>query len=112
MRNKKEPRWKLDSQWAVDTDDYNWVLYIRGVRKDGTPGDWTPKSYYPTAAILLEDLYQKLSRTEQTKLALIPHLEYLSKRVQAMAARLYDQLSAEVWSGLHRPSAAHRRKTA
>jgi hypothetical protein len=111
-RNPKDPRWKLDSQWGVDTNDYNWILYFRRKKIDGSPGKWKATGYYPTAAMLLENLYQKLSMTEPNNLALLTHLEYLCKRVEGLAERLYTQLNAEVWSGLHRPAAGLGRKTA
>jgi hypothetical protein len=100
----KDPRWKLDSEWAVDTDDYNWILYKRRNKKDGSPGLWKSKGFYPSDVLLFESLYRKLTRTEPKNLDLCSHVEYISERVQASAARLSDQLSADVWSGLKRPS--------
>ena len=100
----KNPRWKLDDEWAVDTDDFNWILYRRGLRKDGKPGKWNAKGYYPSDVLLFESLYRKMTRTEPKNLDLCLHVEYISKRVQASAARLSDQLKADIWSGLKRPA--------
>ena len=104
-RIDKNPRWKLDDTWAVDVDAYNFILYSRGKNKDGLPTKWNAKGFYPTAQMLLSDLYEKLSRTEDTGLPLLEHLKCLSERVQATATHLNNQINAEVWSGLHRPPA-------
>jgi hypothetical protein len=100
----KDPRWKLDTEWAVDTDDYNWVLYHRATKKDGTPGLWNAKGFYPSDVQLFESLYRKLTRTEPKNLDLCSHVEYISRRVQASSTRLSEQLSADIWSGLKRPA--------
>jgi hypothetical protein len=103
-RIPKDPRWKLDDEWAVDTDDYNWIIYKRGVLIDGTPGQWKAKGYYPSDVMLFESLYLKLSRTEPKNADLCKHVESISRRVQASAARLSEQLKQDIWSGLKRPA--------
>ena len=110
--NVKDPRWKLDNEWAVDTDDFNWVLYRRSLKPDGTYSKWQAKGYYPSDVMLFESLYRKLTRTEPKNPDLCKHVESISERVQAAAARLSDQLKADIWSGIKRPVRARGRSAA
>jgi len=106
MRKKtKNPSWGLDNQWSVDTDPYNWILYKRGPKKDGSPGNWNPAGNYATVDKLLMSLYHQLTRLEPQDKDLVKHLEACYERVQALAARLSDELNQMAWSHLHRPPA-------
>ncbi len=105
MSNSKTPTWRLNDQWAVDTDPFNWVLYKRGTKRDGSPGIWIPTGYYATADKLLIDLYHQLTRLEPQDKALIRHVESCYERVQELAARLSDELNRMAWASLSRPPA-------
>ena len=94
-KNTKKPTWGLDDQWAVDTDPYNWILYKRGKKKDGSPGTWSPTGYYATADKLLMGLYQHLTRLEPQGKDLVKHLEACYERVRVLAARLSDELNQD-----------------
>lgn len=104
MRTRKEPRWKLDDDWGVDTDEFNWILYKRAILKDGSYGRWNARGYYPNEVQLFESLYQRLVRTEPKNNDLCKHVESISERVLATTAHLSEQLKADIWSGLKRPS--------
>lgn len=104
-KKNKAPTWRLDDHWAVDTDPFNWILYKRGTKKDGSPGKWNPTGYYATAEKLLMSLYHQLTRLEPQDKDLVKHLEAISRHVQAAAARLSDELNQMAWSHLRRPPA-------
>ena len=100
----KNPRWKLDDTWAVDTDPFNVILYKRRYKKDGAAGGWGPAGYYPSFDQLLESLLRKISRTEDTNLPLIQHVEHCYERVTGLSARLSELIHIQAWKGLQRPS--------
>lgn len=93
------PKWILDDQWAVGTDPYNWILY----RKFGKR--WQAAGYYPSAHLLLERLFQKLTRMEGADPDLVMHVKRCFERVQGMADRLSEQLGSDDWKRSTRPSA-------
>ena len=100
-KKNKEPTWYLTENYGCYCDVYNWVLQ----RKSGK--GWKSVGYYPTPEIMLTGLYGKLTRTELADPDLLTHLSTLQERVQAVAARLSDELNRMAWSHLHRPP-AHR----
>ena len=102
-KKTKKPTWRLDDQWSVDTDPYNWILYKRGTKKDGGPGTWNPTGYYATADKLLMGLYHHFTRLEPQDKDLVKHLEACYESVQALAARLSEELNRMDWHSLTQP---------
>lgn len=98
-----KPTWFFDDNWGVSTDAYNWILQHR------TAGAkiWKPKGYYANPEMLLKSLALKLARTEPANPDLVKHLETISDRVQAAAARLNAEAEQFIWRDIRRP-AAHR----
>jgi hypothetical protein len=105
MKNNKAPVWQFDEFWGADTDSFNFILYRRRTKKDGSPGNWKPAGYYRDPEQMFLGMFRKLARTESPDPDLVRHVEAISERVQATAARLSEELNAMAWSGLHRPSA-------
>jgi hypothetical protein len=105
MSKSATPAWILSDEYGVGTDAFNWILYRRSNRKNGTPGDWTPAGYWSTPKTLLLGLYEKLILTEPPDKDLLAHLERQSSAVRAAAARLSDELNRMAWAGLTRPTA-------
>ncbi len=91
-------------------DPFNWILYRRGTKKDGSPGDWKAVGYYATAANLLMGFYHMLTRTEDPNSDLVKHIEACSERVQAAAAALFTELEHWAGVGLTQPPAHPKRK--
>ena len=101
-KKNKKPTWHLIEGYGCSTDAYNWVLQ----KKFGK--GWKPAGYYATPEKMLMGLYRKICRTEPADPDLLIHLNTLQERVQAVAARLSEELNRMVWAGLHRPP-AHRK---
>lgn len=109
-KKNKAPTWRLDDQWAVDTDPFNWILYKRGTKKDGSPGTWNPTGYYATTDKLLMGLYHNLTRLEHQDKDLVKHLEACYERVQAAAAHFSDELNRTAWPSLKQSPPDPRRR--
>ena len=100
-KKNKEPTWHLTEDYRCSTDQYNWVL----LKKSGK--GLKPVGYHPTPEKMLMGPYRKMCRTEPAGFDLLTHLSTQQEGVQAVAARLSDELNAMAWVGLHRPP-AHR----
>jgi predicted component of type VI protein secretion system len=96
-----KPKWILDDRWAIGIDSYNWALLYRASNNKA----WVTKGYYATPEKLFAGLYRKLARMKPQDKDLLRHLERTCEAVEALYQRLSDQLNAEVWSGLTRPTA-------
>jgi hypothetical protein len=59
---RKIPRWILSDRHAVDVDQYQWILYQRIVKKNGSLGGWKAKKFYPRVNQLLEHLMHQTMR--------------------------------------------------
>ncbi len=86
MTKRASPTWLLSKDWGVGTDPYNWILYRKGKKS------WKAAGYYPSAELLLKSFYRKLTRIEPADPDLIRHVDALSRRAQAAAARLFEEL--------------------
>ena len=106
MSNPVIPTWLFDCGWGAGSDHYNWILYRRGLRKDGSAGTWKAVGYYPTPEQLLLSFFHKLTRTEPVDTDLADHVEALARRVTAAAARLCEELNQMPSTSLSR-SPAH-----
>jgi hypothetical protein len=104
VSKSKEPTWRLNDEWGVSVDCYNWVLLRRAKTGKRT---WREAGYYPSAPMLLESFQRKLTRTIDPDPSLIKHLEHCSDVAQGCAARLNEQLESFLWRDLRRPT-AHR----
>ena len=111
--NNKEPLWQFDKFWGADSDPFNFILYRRRAKKDGSPGTWKAAGYYRDPEQMFLGMFRKLARIEPTDSDLASHVEAISERVQTAAARLSEELNRMAWAGLHRPSAhpKQQRKT-
>lgn len=98
-KKNKEPTWQLTAGYGCATDAYNWVL----LKKSGKR--WRSVGYYPTPEKMLMGLYRKICRSDPVNPDLAQHVDAISERVQAAAARLSDELNRMAWSRLHRPPA-------
>ena len=90
MSKSATPTWLLSPDWGVGTDPFNWILY----RKGGTR--WNAVGFYPSPESLLKSLYNKLIRMEPADPDLVRHIEAISRRVEAAAACLYEQIDTRV----------------
>ena len=104
------PSWLLAPEWGVGTDPYNWILYRRSTKKDGSPGNWKAVGYYATADKLLMGFYRKLTRTEDPNSDLVKHVKACSERVQVAAAALSAELEQCTWLGLTPPQRTRKQK--
>ena len=86
MKKNATPEWPLSENWAVGRDSHNWILYHKGKK------NWKAKGFYPSPQALLKSFYRKLTRTEPADPDLILHVSRISRRVEAAAARLYEQI--------------------
>lgn len=91
MSKNTTPKWLLSADWGVSSDPFNWILYERRGER------WIAKGFYPSVESLLRSLYQKLIRTEPADSDLVRHVEAISRRVQACAAALSNQINAVQW---------------
>jgi hypothetical protein len=98
MNKHKQPRWVLDEFWAIDTDHYNFILFKRQASRNGTPGRWAPKRYYPNLQQLFESLARKMIRTEETELPLPEHVNAVCDEVGARLSRFHDQVATYPWA--------------
>jgi len=80
------PEWDLSENWGVGRDSHNWILYHKSKKT------WTAKGYYPSPETLLKSFFRQLTRTESADPDLVRHIESISRRVEAAAARLYGQI--------------------
>ena len=90
MSNHATPKWVLSTEWGIGSDPFNFILY----RKTGDR--WNAKGYYSSVELLLQSLYQKLTRTDPADTDLARHVEVVSERVEACAAALFAHLDAEL----------------
>ena len=82
------PTWHLAEGYGASCDSFNWKL----MKKFGE--SWKTIGFYATPEKMLAGLYRKMCRT--TKPAdpdLLEHVEAISERVQAAAARLSKALN-------------------
>ncbi len=86
MSKNPTPEWTLSDDWAVGRDSYNWILYQKGKKV------WKVKGYYPSVEILLKSFFRKLTRTASADPDLLRQVSRISRRVEAAAARLYEQI--------------------
>jgi hypothetical protein len=100
MNKHKQPRWVLDEHWAIDTDPYNFILFRCQVSRNGTPGRWEPKYFYPNLEQLFESLARKMMQTEETGLPLPEHVIAVCNEVEARLSRFHDQVATYPWSGV------------
>lgn len=101
-KKNRKPTWNLTEGYGCSCDAYNWVL----LKRSGE--GWKLVGYYPTPEKLLMGLYRKMCRNKPAGADLLTHLSTLQERVQAVAARLSEELNQMVWAGLQRPP-AHRK---
>lgn len=98
MKRNKQPRWVLDEHWAIDTDLYNFILCRRQVSRNGAPGRWEPKHFYPNLEQLFESLARKMVRTEETGLPLPEHVNTVFDEVEARLSRFHNQVATYPWA--------------
>ena len=89
MSKSATPKWFLAPTWGVGRDSYNWILY----RKQ--PKQWWPVGFYPSPEMLLKSFYRKMLRTEPADSDLVRHVEAITKLVEGIAARFYEQISTQ-----------------
>ena len=107
MSKANEPTWLLNEEWGASTDSFNWIH----LHRSSGSKFWTAKGYYRDPAQLFLGLIRKLCRTEPADPDLVRHIEAISERARAAAARLSADLNRMAWSGLHRPSAHPKRSS-
>lgn len=90
----RNPYWKLNDYWGVDTDSYNWILYRRADKKDGTMSGWREVGYYPTPEKLLGGLLRKVMRQSEKSPDFI---EYVERHYEALTG-LQDAFYSKVES--------------
>ena len=88
MSKSAFPDWKLNHDFAVSRDTYNWILQSR-------QGDrWRAVSYYQTPELLLKSLHQQVLRTMPANPDLLNHLEIAYKVGETLSDRLSDHIHA------------------
>ena len=102
MTKSANPDWKLNADWGVGRDPFNWILYQRSGKR------WRPKGYYPNPALLLQSLHSKILRTEPLQPDLLQHLETCLGVAQGCAERLAEHIHTHLGSALKMtPQTAH-----
>ena len=100
MSKNPTPEWTLSDDWAVGRDRFNWILYQKAKKV------WKVRGYYPSVEILLKSFFRKLTRTESADPDLLRHVSRISRRVEAAAARLYEQIDTRAAGKGHSVAAA------
>ena len=97
MAKSATPGWKLNAEWAVGTDPYNWILYHRSGKQ------WKAKGFFPTPEMLLKSLLQELMLSEAPQPILEQHVKRCLEVAQAAAASFLDTLDSYPQSVLKAP---------
>ena len=87
MAKSAKPQWRLNDNWAVSTDTYNWILYQRSGMI------WRAVGYYPSPEMMLKSLHRKICRIEPPQPTLEQHVIHCLGLAQAAATRLLDSLA-------------------
>jgi hypothetical protein len=98
MNRHRQPQWVLDEHWAIDTDPYNFILFKRQVSRNGTPGRWAPKHFYPNLQQLFDSLARKMIRMEETGLPLSEHVNAVCDEVEARLSRFHHRVATYPWA--------------
>jgi hypothetical protein len=105
--SKKLPTWYLSDHWAVGRNNYNWILYRRGVDEVGDPTKWKPAGYYRDPQLLLESLHRQVLRTTPAHFDLLHHLEVCVDRAKTLTVQLYSQIHSSSLVGVETASDQH-----